>query len=153
MSSDSDAVRPGRPGTELTGRLGYLLKHAQQRLAGLTEAALEPFGVSSRELTVLLVLDALGPSSQREAAGRLGVDRTTMVALVDGLEAKGIVVRTPFAQDRRRNVVSFTRDGHARFLRALAASDAAEREFLGSMDDEAAAAFLARLRALLGAPD
>jgi DNA-binding MarR family transcriptional regulator len=156
MSSESAAAkpdrpdRPDRPGVELTDRLGYLLKHAQQRLAELTAAALEPFGVSGREIAVLLVLDALGPSSQREAAARLGVDRTTMVALVDGLQAKGLVVRAPFALDRRRNVVSFSEDGHARFLRALAASDAAEREFLGSMDEAAAAGFRARLRALIG---
>lgn len=153
MSSDSAAGPPGRPGTELTDRLGYLLKHVQERLRQLTAAALEPFGISGREIAVLLVLDALGPSSQREAAARLGVDRTTMVALVDGLEAKGIVVRTPFAQDRRRNVVSFTEPGRTRFLRALAASDAAEREFLGSMDQAAAARFRAQLRALIDVPE
>ena len=153
MSSESVEADRGRPGTELTDRLGYLLKHAQHRLTALTSAALEPFGVSGREIAVLLVLDALGPSSQREAAARLGVDRTTMVGLVDGLEAKGIVVRAPFALDRRRNVVSFTEDGHARFRRALAASDAAEREFLGPLDEAAAAVFRARLRALIGEPE
>lgn len=146
----TEATTGPQPGTELTDRLGYLLKHVQQRLYELTSAALEPFGVSGRELAVLLVLDALGPSSQRDAAKRLGVDRTTMVALVDALEAKGIVGRTPFAADRRRNVVAFTEDGRGRFLRALAASDAAEREFLGSMDEATAATFRAQLRALIG---
>jgi DNA-binding MarR family transcriptional regulator len=142
-----------RPGAELTERLGYLLKHAQQRLTELNAAALEPFGLSGRELAVLLVFDALGPTSQQDAARRLGVDRTTMVALVDGLEAKGIVRRAPFAQDRRRNVVTFTERGAVTFREALAASDAAERRFLGDMDDAAATAFRAQLRALIGAVD
>ncbi len=156
MSSETETARsPGaprsqRPGSELTDRLGYLLKHAQQRLTELTSAALEPFGISGRELAVLLVFDALGSSSQQDAARRLGVDRTTMVALVDGLEAKGIVLRAPSPQDRRRNRVAFTEAGRARFLRARAASDAAEREFLGLMDEEQAEAFRARLRALIG---
>jgi DNA-binding MarR family transcriptional regulator len=150
MSSDSVAAvaAAGRPGTELSERLGQLFKHAQQRLEQLTSAALEPFGISGRELTVLLVLDELGPSSQVEVAARLGVDRTTMVALVDGLETKGLVVRGPFARDRRRKAVSLTEGGRARFLRALAASDAAEHEFLAAMDGTSAAVFRAQLRAL-----
>jgi DNA-binding MarR family transcriptional regulator len=139
-----------KPGAELSDRLGYLLKHAQQRLAELNGAALEPFGVSGRELAVLLVLDALGPTSQQDAARRLGVDRTTMVALVDALEAKEIVRRAPYARDRRRNVVTFTEQGRRTFLEALAASDAAERAFLGTMGEAAAAAFRTRLRELIG---
>lgn len=150
MSSDSVAA-PGRTGAELSSRLGYLFKQAQQRLEQLTAAALEPFGVSDREVAVLLVLDEFGPSSQGEAAARLGVDRTTMVALVDGLEAKGLVARGPFARDRRRKTVSLTEGGRARFARALAASAAAEREFLAAMDETTAATFRAQLRALSGA--
>ncbi|HEX4789228.1 MAG TPA: MarR family transcriptional regulator [Actinospica sp.] len=149
MSSESQ----DKPGAELNDRLGYLLKHAQQRLAELNAAALGPFGVSGRELAVLLVLDALGPTSQQDAARRLGVDRTTMVALVDALEAKAIVQRAPYARDRRRNVVTFTETGRKTFRAALAASDAAERAFLGAMDEVAAAAFRAQLRDLIGAVD
>jgi DNA-binding MarR family transcriptional regulator len=76
-----------------------------------------------------------------------------MVALVDALEAKEIVWRAPYAQDRRRNVVTFTEQGRRTFLAALAASDAAERVFLGTMDEAAAAAFRARLRELIGVVD
>lgn len=138
------------PRAELTDRLGYLLKHAQQRLMEFTSAALAPYGLSGRQLAVLLVLDALGPTSQQDAARRLGVDRTTMVALIDALEAKGVVVRCPFAEDRRRNVVQFTESGRILFDEALAASDAAEREFLGSMDEAGAEKFRAQLRTLIG---
>lgn len=147
MSSESQ----DKPGAELTDRLGYLLKHAQQRLMELNAAALEPYGLSGRELAVLLVFDALGPTSQQDAARRLGVDRTTMVALVDALEHKEIVLRAPYAEDRRRNVVTFTASGRDVFAKALAASDAAEREFLGALDEAQAAAFRAMVRALIGA--
>src|SRR6266567_4928642 len=76
---------PEQPAAELSNRLGYLLKHANQRLTELTSAALEPFHLNGRELGVLVVLDAMGPTSQQDAARRLGVDRTTMVALIDAL--------------------------------------------------------------------
>jgi len=153
MSRDvSDQVEreseSSEPGAELTGRLGFLFKHAQQRLYELTSAALAPYGVNGRELAVLLVLDALGPTSQRDAARRLGVDRTTMVALIDALEAKSVVVRRPYEDDRRRNVVEFTERGREVFRQARAASDEAERRFLDPLDAAAAERLKAQLRAL-----
>lgn len=153
MSRDASAQvgRDREPGTELTGRLGFLLKHAQQRLYELTAAALAPCGISGRELSVLLVLDALGPTSQQDAARRLGVDRTTMVALIDALEAKSVVVRRPYEEDRRRNVVEFTEHGYELFTRARAASDEAERRFLDplALDEAGAERLRAQLRALI----
>jgi DNA-binding MarR family transcriptional regulator len=151
MSSEAAnevAQAPEQPRAELN-RLGYLLKHAQQRLTELTSAALEPYGLNGRELGVLIVLDAMGPTSQQDAARRLGVDRTTMVALIDALEAKSVVVRRPFEEDRRRNVVEFTERGHELFTKALAANDAAEREFVSPLEDVAADMLRAQLRAVI----
>ena len=121
------------PGPELTGRLGYLLKHARLRLSELAGAALAPYGLDGRELAVLLVLDSGEPASQQEAARRLDVDRTTMVALVDALEGKGLVTRHPHAQDRRKNVVELAPAGGATLRAATQASDDAERRFLAPL--------------------
>ena len=38
---------------------------------------------------MLLFLDGREPESQQQAAARLGIDRTTMVGLLDSLEGKG----------------------------------------------------------------
>jgi DNA-binding MarR family transcriptional regulator len=121
------------PGPELAGRLGYLLKHARLRLGELAAAALAPYNLDGRELAVLLVLASGEPASQQEAARRLGVDRTTMVALVDALEGKGLVARHPHAQDRRKNVVELTAVGGVILRAATKASDDAERRFLAPL--------------------
>jgi len=42
---------------------------------------------------VLTLIESEGPASQQRLADRVGVDRTTMVALVDALEEKGLVNR------------------------------------------------------------
>jgi len=125
------------PGPELTGRLGYLLKHARLRLSELATAALAPYGLDGRELGVLLVLASGEPASQQEAARRLDVDRTTMVALVDALEGKGLVARHPHAADRRKNVVELTAAGDAILRAATQASDDAERRFLAPLTSSA----------------
>jgi DNA-binding MarR family transcriptional regulator len=126
------------PGPELTSRLGYLFKHAQLRLAELTTAALGPHGLDGRELAVLLVLASREPASQQQAARRLGIDRTTMVALLDALEDKGLVTRHPHADDRRKNVVELTATGRDTLRRATQAGDDAERRFLAPLTQPAA---------------
>ena len=122
-------------GARLSARLTYLLKRALVDLEDLHAEHLAPVGVSGRELAVLLLLDGQSPESQQQVAGRLGVDRTTMVALLDGLEAKGLVARHADAGDRRRNVVELTGDGHTALVRAVRASDEAERRLLAELDD------------------
>lgn len=133
----------------MTSRLGYLLKHAQLQLGELTSAALAPYGLSGRELAVLLSLAGGEPASQQEAAQRLGVDRTTMVALLDALEAKGLVTRHPHAGDRRRNVVELTPAGQQTMRAATEASDDAERRFLAPLTGQAAGQLRAALQLLV----
>ena len=132
-------------GPQLGTRLTYLLKRALLELHRLHEVHLAPYGIDARELTVLLFLDGREPESQQEAARRLGVDRTTMVALLDALEAKGLVVRQTDAGDRRRNVLVVTDAGRELLAQAIRASDDAEQELLAGLD----ATDAARLRSLL----
>ena len=123
------------PGPRLSARLTYLLKRALLDLEDLHAEHLAPVGVSGRELGVLLLLDGRDPESQQQVAGRLGVDRTTMVGLLDGLEAKGLVARRADAGDRRRNVLELTGDGQKTLVQAVRASDEAERQLLAELDD------------------
>src|SRR5205085_5294432 len=126
-------------GPRLSARLSYLLKRALVQLDGLHELHLTPLGVSARELTVLLFLGGREPESQQEAARHLGVDRTTMVALLDALEGKQLVARRPDRQDRRRNVVELTDTGRRLLRRATRASDEAEQQLLTGFDKADAA--------------
>ncbi len=105
-------------------------------MSELHAEALAPFDIQGRDLGVLLVIDRFEPASQQQVAQRLGVDRTTMVAIIDALEAKGIIARRPDAEDRRRNVVELTPAGQNILRQATAASDAAEAELLASLSPE-----------------
>lgn len=139
MADDRD-LGPG-----LRRRLTYLLKYALLTLDELHEVHLSPLGINARELAVLLLLDDHEPESQQQAAQRLGVDRTTMVGLLDGLERKALVARRPDATDRRRNVVELTDLGRKVLDDATRASDKAEQQLLAALGKADAA----RLRELL----
>jgi DNA-binding MarR family transcriptional regulator len=104
-------------------------------LAALHEELLAPTGINAGELSVLLLLDAREPESQQQVAQRLGVDRTTMVALIDALEGKDLVARRPDPADRRRNVIELTDTGRKTLRRATHASDQAEQRLLTQLDD------------------
>lgn len=121
-------------GREVTGHLGYLLKHAHAQLEASTTRALQPLGLDPRALGVMRVLASREPTSQQHVAQLLRVDRTTMVALLDTLEGQGIISRRPQVDDRRRNLVELTATGREVFAKAQQAAKTAEQEFLAPVD-------------------
>lgn len=139
------------PAELLHQRLGYLLKHAQLRFAEVSTSTLDPLQLTGRELAALSILGSGPPMSQQDAAEHLGVDRTTMVSLVDGLEDKRLVHRRADPSDRRRNIVQLTVAGEHALDAGLAASARAEQEFLAPLTAAEASVFTRALRRLLAA--
>jgi DNA-binding MarR family transcriptional regulator len=139
--STPDPADPPDP----AGNLVPLLKHTLAGLTAVMTTALAPHGIDGRELAVLRTFGGAVPRSQQEAATDLQVDRTTMVALVDALEAKELVERRPHPDDRRKNVVELTPAGRTTLRQAEAAARRAENGFLSPLD----AATIAQLRAAL----
>lgn len=132
--------------------LGYLLKHVQERFFQLTAAALAPSGISGREAAVLREIDSPQPLAQGEIARLMGIDRTTMVALIDDLQDRDLVRRRQDPDDRRKNVVELTESGRAITRQALHAAKQAEQAFLSPLTAAEAAQLKQILRALLDGP-
>ena len=131
--------------------LGYLLKHAHLALEQRTDAALADMGLTARDLGVLRVIAGGEARSQQEVATVLGVDRTSMVALLDALEHRRIVARRPSERDRRRNAVELTQDGWSLFQRAEQRSTRAELAFTAVLGGAGGAELRRALKAALDA--
>jgi DNA-binding MarR family transcriptional regulator len=140
---------PGWPPAALADRLVFLLKHAQLRVAELASPGLANLGVDGREFAVLALFSADGPLSQQQAAERLAIDRTTMVALVDSLERAGLVERQRHPADRRKNTVALTERGAATLQAGERVVEDAERRFLAPLPADASRALRAALRELI----
>lgn len=132
----------------LTSRLGYLLKHAQQNFSQSGARALESLDITGRQLAVLVVLDAAEPLSQLDAAKELGVDRTTMVALIDELEHKGLVERRRSPDDRRKNIVELTAHGKETLAEGERRHQETEKAFLADLTPIEADLFVRILKKL-----
>lgn len=129
-------------------RLGYALKHAHARFQTIQHEALSPLGLDGRMLAVLTEAADNAPVLQQRIGERLGVDRTTMVALIDNLEAAGFVERRSNPNDRRGRIVQLTAAGERALADGLEASNRVEVAFLEPLERSQRAVFreiLARL--------
>ena len=132
----------------LNNRPGALLGIAFRTGQELANRRLAPMGLNVR-LSGVLNLLAVEPISQQELGVQLGIDRTTMVELIDELEGKGIVVRRRNPDDRRSYAVSLTPEGKAMQKRAAKAFDAAADEFLNTLKPGERQALTDMLRKLI----
>jgi DNA-binding MarR family transcriptional regulator len=141
---------PGPP-VALMERLSFLLKRTFALLEATIEPGLAQLGVTGREFGVLTLLEAEGPTSQQRLADRIGVDRTTMVALIDALEEKQLVNRRRDPSNRRAYVLEVTAAGHKRLRHALKAVQLAEQEALTPLSAAESATLTRALQRLVQA--
>lgn len=96
----------------------------------------------------LAALEEFGPDSQSGLSDRTGIYRSDLVATINDLTARGLVVRAPDPADRRRNAITITDEGrrHLNQLDLLIAD--AEAEFLAPLS-QADRADLTRILALI----
>jgi DNA-binding MarR family transcriptional regulator len=107
--------------------------------------------VPASEANVLANLSDGAEYSVSELAARVGSRATTMTAILDRLERRGWLARTPHPTDRRALVVALTPSGRRVAHKVRAAYDRVEAELLGRLTPAAARTLRSSLR-LLGDP-
>lgn len=116
-------ARPLNPGA-LPGLLGYRLRLAQQ--AVFRDFAASVQGLSPGRVGLLITIDANPGITQSRLAEAAERDRSTMVGVLDQLQARGLIQRRR-GSDRRTNSLWLTRNGRALLGRALRAIARHER--------------------------
>jgi DNA-binding MarR family transcriptional regulator len=112
--------------------------------------ALEPEGLHPRHFGVMTMLAAHPGMSQQHLHEKTGIDPSSMVAVIDELQERGLAERRPDPQDRRARQVFLTEQGLAALerIRGLAAN--LQREFFGALTTEERKTLHALLRKLAG---
>ncbi|HEV2217606.1 MAG TPA: MarR family transcriptional regulator [Candidatus Dormibacteraeota bacterium] len=116
----------------LINRPGALITIAARTGQELAKRRLNPLGLSVQLCGVMNLLGE-GPLSQQELGEQLGIDRTTVVELIDELERQGVVERRRNPTDRRSYALHLTAKGRTVQKRAVKAFDAAVDEFFGPL--------------------
>jgi DNA-binding MarR family transcriptional regulator len=135
---------------EFAGQLFFRLWRASHtRVAD----ALRSIGLTPALFGVLNVLGAREGAIQQELGSAMGIDPSTMVALIDQLEGAGLARRRPHPRDRRARQVSITPKGRRALERARKLAFQAEDEVLGGLAAAERRELLSLLRrALSSAP-
>jgi MarR family transcriptional regulator, lower aerobic nicotinate degradation pathway regulator len=94
-----------------------LLNQTAILVGRIVNEALAVEGAHRYQLAALATLDAFGSASQADLCRRTNIDRSDMNAVVNALEAEGMVRRVSDPDDRRQNIVETTKTGKARFER------------------------------------
>ena len=139
------------PPVALMERLSFLLKRTFALLEGTIEPELARLGINGREFGLLTLIEAEGPASQQRLASRIGVDRTTMVGLIDALEDKRLVERHRDPTNRRAYLLEVTPAGRKKLREALKVVELAEQEALAPLPVADSAALTRTLQQLVGA--
>ena len=93
-------------------------------------------GLTQKQCAVLELIAANPQVSQIDMAAALGMDRATMMALVDRLDDRGLVLRTASARDRRRQELSLTGGGKALLREAAVRIAVHEKSFVDRLGAE-----------------
>lgn len=129
----------------LVSGFGLLIFRLARASAWRLGRSLSDAGLRWPEFAVLHHLEAQGPIAQRDLALALRIQPSNLVALLDQLEERRLLVRSPDPADRRRHRVRLTIGGRRAVTRARQATGRAEGEMLGPLS----AAERRQFRALL----
>jgi len=151
-AASAPAAAPADPADDLAPGilsvlLGYQLRLAQLRVFRDFDRAAGDLGLSPGRFGMLVLIEANPGVTQSRLARAVGLDRSTMVAVLDQLEDRRLLARRQ-GDDRRTNGLWLTRDGKrllARMKERVAAHEARIAERLGPDERDTLKRLLAKL--------
>ena len=118
-----------------------------------TAEGLDSLGLTTALFALLNVLGTREGAIQQELGAAMGIDPSTMVSLIDQLEAAGLAKRRPRPTDRRAREVVITPKGRQALKQARQLVLEVEDDVLSGLNDAERGQLLALLRrALSSAP-
>jgi DNA-binding MarR family transcriptional regulator len=137
------ALKPGM----LPGLLGYRLRLAQQTV--FRDFAANVAELSPGRVGMLLLVQANPGVPQGRLAQAVGLDRSTMVGVIDALEARGLIERRR-GEDRRTNGLWLTETGRKSVARLKRRIELHERRVAARLEPAERAQLIALLEKLTG---
>jgi len=113
---DDSPARPAGTATldtgyVLEGQVGHLLRRAHQRHTAIFQALIGDEHLTPLQFAALMKLSDLGEASQNHLGRLTAMDAATMQGVIKRLLARGLIARHPDPDDRRRLVLTLTKEG------------------------------------------
>lgn len=117
----------------VSGIIGYRLRRAQVAVFQQFMSRFAAFGLTPAEYSVLALIGANPGSKQTEIGDALGIKRANFVALINGLDQRGLTERLEAQGDRRSNALHLTAAGEELIARANKVQADFEAEMVGRL--------------------
>lgn len=142
------AKSTGEPPVTAPDSIAFWLAHAAELCRARFADNLAPLELTPRPAELLLSL-AETPTSQNALARRYKIDRTTMVAIIDDFESRGLLDRLADPADRRAYRLVLTKAGRATARLVATRLRQAERDALAALSERQRAHLINALRAVV----
>jgi DNA-binding MarR family transcriptional regulator len=144
------AAKPASSLSRLYARPGFLLRRAHQISAAVFEDACRELALTPAQFGVLTVLQAHPGLGQSSLARALGFDKVTVLRVLRGLQARGLVARGPSDGNRRTIAVVLTPAGEDVLAQAQKPAEKAYRRLMQPLDKAQQGQLLQLLQLLTG---
>ena len=131
--------------------VGYALRRAQIAIYEDFEQALGPLEMTPQRFSAMVIIAANGGITQAMLGRVLGIARSGVVQVVNGLQQRGWVARETHGDDARAWLLVLTVNGRRRLANARRRVRAHDRRVAAPLDDAERATLIALL-GRLGAP-
>lgn len=126
--------------------LGYHLRRAQVAMFQNFAKVLDDWNISPGQVGVLALVKANAGINQTRIGNALGIDRSTLVAVIDRLEERDLIARTPSPTDRRSHALVLTDEGERYLAKLLPQVREHERQIATELSVDERATLIALLR-------
>ncbi|MDH3232246.1 MAG: MarR family transcriptional regulator [Alphaproteobacteria bacterium] len=125
--------------------LGYHLRRAQVATYQNFARVLDGWNISPGQIGVLALVQANSGINQTRIGNALGIDRSTLVAVIDRLEERDLIARTPSPTDRRSHALVLTKAGERYLAELLPHVHDHERQIASKLSDDERATLISLL--------
>lgn len=137
------------PTLDLNSLPGHDIRRLHQIAVALFMAETEPFGVTPVQFAALQAVQNAPGTDQRTLARTIGFDTSTIAGVIDRLEARGLMLRSASAQDRRVRLLTLTPAGEQLLVDVLPSMRRAQERILAPLPAQERGEFMRMLAVLI----
>ena len=137
------------PTLDLNSLPGHDIRRLHQIAVALFMAETEPFGVTPVQFAALQAVQNAPGTDQRTLARTIGFDTSTIAGVIDRLEARGLMLRSASAQDRRVRLLTLTPAGEQLLADVLPSMRRAQERILAPLPAQERGEFMRMLAVLI----
>jgi len=135
--------------TVIYNKPGFLVRRMQQIGVSIFLEETKEFDITPLQYGVLAAVRATPGLDQIGVSNKVGLDRTTVVGIVDRLERKGLMVRRADPKDRRVRQLLLTAAGQQRLVSMRAATEQAQKRLLEPLGERESARLVAYMKRII----